>query len=39
MGWDEIRYPRLASVVVVEENLVWSWFLSSLRVKLCPTKV
>jgi len=39
MGWDEIQYPGLTSVVDVEENLVWSQFLSSLRMKLCPTKV
>jgi len=39
LGWDEIRYPGLASVVVAEENLVWSHFLSLVGVKLSPAKV
>jgi len=39
LGWDEIRYPGLASAVVAEENLVWSRFLSLVRVKLSPAKV
>jgi len=37
--WTEIEYPGLGNSYITEEDLVWSRFLSSFRVKLCPTEV
>jgi len=37
--WAEIEYPRLGNSVIAEEDLVWSRFLSSFWVNLCPSKV
>ena len=38
-NWTEIEYPGLGNSYIAEEDLVWSRFLSSFRVKLCPTEV
>jgi len=38
-NWTEIEYPGLGNSYITEEDLVWSRFLSSFRVKLCPTEV
>ncbi|QCD83103.1 hypothetical protein DEO72_LG2g3446 [Vigna unguiculata] len=35
-NWTEIEYPGLGNSYIAEEDLVWSRFMSSFRVKLCP---
>ncbi|QCE06422.1 hypothetical protein DEO72_LG9g1434 [Vigna unguiculata] len=37
-NWTEIEYPGLGNSYIAKEDLVWSKFLSSFRVKLCPTE-
>jgi len=38
-NWTEIEYPGLGNSYIAEEDLVWSRFMSSFRVKLCPIEV
>jgi len=37
--WTEIEYPGSRNSYIAKEDLVWSRFLSSFRVKLCPIEV
>jgi len=39
LEWTEIEYPGLGNSYITEEDLVWSRFLSSFWVKICPREV